>query len=179
MASEYLEYHAQIIYTFVMYFCTIVHGKYSSKKWFWGFHKRKFWGDLPLSFNSSACLFLVYSCALFQHQSLEPMVHTQCWVIMAVSQGESKLLRQQPARTTGMVLASHSVSNRLAWQLIPSSLKECVPLQYSEQQHCVNSLWVNTDLQEEYELRKTLNRLHHQTIEGYTVNAGCLLLLQK
>jgi len=98
---------------------------------------------------------------------------------MAVSQGESKLLRQQPARTTGMVLASHSVSNRLAWQLIPSSLKECVPLQYSEQQHSVNSLWVNTDLQEEYELRKTLNRLHHQTIEGYTVNAGCLLLLQK
>lgn len=58
-------------------------------------------------------------------------------------------------------------------------LEGACPLQYSEQRHCVNSSWINTDLQEEYELRKTLNRLHHQTIEGYAVNAGCLLLLQK
>lgn len=84
------------------------------------------WVNLPLLFKQSACSFLVSACSLYKNQTFESMIHTQCWV-MAVSQGENKLVRQQAARRPGMVLASHSVSNRLAWQLISSYLKECVP----------------------------------------------------
>lgn len=85
------------------------------------------WVNYPFySSKVHACLFLIYACSLYKNQTFESMIHTQCWV-MAVSQEENKLVRQQAARRPGMVLASHSVSNRLAWQLISSYLKGCAP----------------------------------------------------
>lgn len=76
-----------------------------------------------------------------------------------------------------MVSASSSVPNRLAWPPISSHLKEHAPSSALKTTQWENSLWINTDLQEKDELRKTLNGLHHQSVKGYAVNAWCLLFL--